>query len=62
MAVPPTVPLVPTLLYVGDLHADTSDDVLFDTFSEFNNLTSVREEVDCDYRIDAVRAKLMLDL
>ena len=42
MAVPPTVPLVPASLYVGDLHADTSDGELFDAFSEFKSLTSVR--------------------
>ena len=62
MAVPPTVPLVPALLYVGDLHADTSDGVLFDAFSEFKNLTSVQEDIKGDYGIEAVRAKLMLDL
>ena len=62
MAVPSTVPLVPALLYLGDLHANTSDGVFFDAFSEFNNLTSIQEEIDGDYGIEAVRAKLMLDL
>ncbi|KAK4478692.1 hypothetical protein RD792_014186 [Penstemon davidsonii] len=37
--------VVPTLaasLYVGDLHQDVTDGMLFDAFSEFNSLASVR--------------------
>ncbi|KAA8518658.1 hypothetical protein F0562_016132 [Nyssa sinensis] len=42
MAVPPTVPTAPASLYVGDLHQDVTDGQLFDAFSEFNSLASVR--------------------
>lgn len=43
MAVPPTtVPAAPASLYVGDLHPDVTDGVLFDAFSDFKSLTSVR--------------------
>ena len=62
LVVPPTVPLILALLYVGDLHANTSDGKLFDAFSESKNLTSAREEIDGDYGIETVRAKLMSDL
>ncbi|KAI8013427.1 Polyadenylate-binding protein 7 [Camellia lanceoleosa] len=42
MAVPPTVPAAPASLYVGDLHHDVTDGQLFDHFSEFKSLASVR--------------------
>ncbi|KAI4300383.1 hypothetical protein L6164_033769 [Bauhinia variegata] len=42
MAVPPTVAASPASLYVGDLHPDVTDGLLFDAFSEFKSLTSVR--------------------
>ncbi|XVF07779.1 hypothetical protein REPUB_Repub06bG0169200 [Reevesia pubescens] len=44
MAVPSavTVAASPASLYVGDLHPDVSDGQLFDAFSEFKSLTSVR--------------------
>ncbi|KAH0752508.1 hypothetical protein KY285_005656 [Solanum tuberosum] len=42
MAVPPTVLATPSSLYVGDLHHDVSDGQLFDFFSEFKSLASVR--------------------
>ncbi|KAA8516633.1 hypothetical protein F0562_016861 [Nyssa sinensis] len=42
MAVPPTVPAAPASLYVGDLHQDVTDGQLFDAFSEFKSLASVR--------------------
>lgn len=42
MAVPPTVPATPASLYVGDLHHDVTDGQLFDAFSEFKSLASVR--------------------
>ncbi|MCD7465126.1 hypothetical protein HAX54_000668 [Datura stramonium] len=42
MAVPPTVLATPSSLYVGDLHPDVSDGQLFDFFSEFKSLASVR--------------------
>ncbi|XP_059667528.1 polyadenylate-binding protein 7-like [Cornus florida] len=42
MAVPPTVPAAPASLYVGDLHHDVTDGQLFDAFSEFKSLVSVR--------------------
>lgn len=43
MAVTPTVSAAaPASLYVGDLHADVTDGQLFDAFSEFKTLASVR--------------------
>ncbi|XP_022746812.1 polyadenylate-binding protein 7-like [Durio zibethinus] len=44
MAVPSavTVAASPASLYVGDLHPDVSDGQLFDAFSEFKSLASVR--------------------
>ncbi|KAK9289846.1 hypothetical protein L1049_008006 [Liquidambar formosana] len=42
MAVPPTVSATPASLYVGDLHPDVTDGQLFDAFSEFKSLASVR--------------------
>ncbi|XP_059646780.1 polyadenylate-binding protein 7-like [Cornus florida] len=42
MEVPSTVPAVPASLYVGDLHHDVTDGQLFDAFSEFKSLASVR--------------------
>lgn len=42
MAVPHTVLATPSSLYVGDLHHDVSDGQLFDFFSEFKSLASVR--------------------
>lgn len=43
MAVPtPTIPPVTASLYVGDLHPDITDGQLFDAFSEFRSLASVR--------------------
>ncbi|XVE61591.1 hypothetical protein DITRI_Ditri06bG0052900 [Diplodiscus trichospermus] len=44
MAVPSavTVAASPASLYVGDLHPDVSDGELFDAFSEFKSLASVR--------------------
>jgi polyadenylate-binding protein len=32
----------PASLYVGDLHPDVTDGLLFEAFSEFKTLTSVR--------------------
>jgi polyadenylate-binding protein len=32
----------PASLYVGDLHSDVTDDLLYKAFSEFKSLTSVR--------------------
>lgn len=40
MAVAPMA--TPASLYVGDLHHDVTDGQLFDAFSEFKSLTSVR--------------------
>ncbi|XP_021289767.1 polyadenylate-binding protein 7 isoform X2 [Herrania umbratica] len=44
MAVPSAVTMAasPASLYVGDLHPDVSDGQLFDAFSEFKSLASVR--------------------
>ncbi|WRX25410.1 RNA recognition motif domain - like 10 [Theobroma cacao] len=44
MAVPSAVTMTasPASLYVGDLHPDVSDGQLFDAFSEFKSLASVR--------------------
>ncbi|KAK4759562.1 hypothetical protein SAY87_022693 [Trapa incisa] len=43
MAVPQTVAATsPASLYVGDLHPDITDGVLFEAFTEFKSLTSVR--------------------
>ncbi|XP_065856556.1 polyadenylate-binding protein 7 [Euphorbia lathyris] len=43
MAVPPTaLSAAPASLYVGDLHPDVTDGQLFDAFSEFKSLASVR--------------------
>ena len=44
MAVPSavTVAASPASLYVGDFHPDISDGQLFDAFSEFKSLASVR--------------------
>ncbi|OIV92180.1 hypothetical protein TanjilG_30821 [Lupinus angustifolius] len=43
MAVPsPTVTIVPASLYVGDLHPDVSEGQIFELFSEFKSLASVR--------------------
>ncbi|KAI4349059.1 hypothetical protein L6164_009704 [Bauhinia variegata] len=42
MAVPSTVAAGPASLYVGDLHPDVTDGMLFDAFSEFKSLASVR--------------------
>ncbi|KAL2229353.1 polyadenylate-binding protein 7 [Sesamum indicum] len=42
MAVEPTVPNSPASLYVGDLAMDVTDGMLFDAFSEFKSLASVR--------------------
>ncbi|XP_057984300.1 polyadenylate-binding protein 7 [Malania oleifera] len=42
MAFPPTVPASPVSLYVGDLHPDVNDGLLFDAFSDFKSLASVR--------------------
>lgn len=42
MAVPPTLAAAAASLYVGDLHPDVTDGQLFDAFSEFNSLASVR--------------------
>ncbi|CAL5419803.1 unnamed protein product [Camellia sinensis] len=42
MAVPPTVAATPASLYVGDLHHTVTDGQLFDHFSEFKSLASVR--------------------
>ncbi|KAK3010112.1 hypothetical protein RJ639_010711 [Escallonia herrerae] len=42
MAVPSTVAAAPASLYVGDLHHDVTDGQLFDAFSEFKSLSSVR--------------------
>ncbi|KAK4345627.1 hypothetical protein RND71_035803 [Anisodus tanguticus] len=42
MALPPTVLATPASLYVGDLHHDVTDGKLFDAFSEFKSLASVR--------------------
>ncbi|XP_016543146.1 polyadenylate-binding protein 7 isoform X2 [Capsicum annuum] len=39
---PTTVLTTPSSLYVGDLHPDVSDGQLFDFFSEFKSLASVR--------------------
>ncbi|KAM3340339.1 polyadenylate-binding protein 7 isoform X1 [Capsicum galapagoense] len=39
---PTTVLTTPSSLYVGDLHPDVSDGQLFDFFSEFKSLSSVR--------------------
>ncbi|KAI6698005.1 hypothetical protein NL676_018124 [Syzygium grande] len=41
MAVPATI-AAPASLYVGDLHPDVSDGLLFEAFTEFKSLTSVR--------------------
>ncbi|KAJ7972296.1 Polyadenylate-binding protein [Quillaja saponaria] len=42
MAVSSTVAAAPASLYVGDLHPDVTDGQLFDAFSEFKSLASVR--------------------
>ncbi|KAF3441761.1 hypothetical protein FNV43_RR15676 [Rhamnella rubrinervis] len=42
MAVSPTVAAAPASLYVGDLHPEVNDGQLFDAFSEFKSLASVR--------------------
>ncbi|KAL2509150.1 Polyadenylate-binding protein 7 [Forsythia ovata] len=42
MAVATTVTASPASLYVGDLHQDVADAHLFDAFSEFKSLVSVR--------------------
>ncbi|XP_028789976.1 polyadenylate-binding protein 7-like [Neltuma alba] len=42
MAATPIVASAPASLYVGDLHPDVSDGQLFEVFSEFKSLTSVR--------------------
>ncbi|GMH09878.1 hypothetical protein Nepgr_011719 [Nepenthes gracilis] len=42
MEVASTVPAAPASLYVGDLHPDITDGQLFDAFSEFKSLASVR--------------------
>ncbi|XP_022144571.1 polyadenylate-binding protein 7 [Momordica charantia] len=42
MAVSQTVHVSPASLYVGDLHPDVTDGQLFDAFSEFKSLASVR--------------------
>ncbi|XP_015898573.3 polyadenylate-binding protein 7 isoform X2 [Ziziphus jujuba] len=42
MAVSQTVAAAPASLYVGDLHPDITDGQLFDAFSEFKSLASVR--------------------
>ncbi|CAI9762105.1 unnamed protein product [Fraxinus pennsylvanica] len=42
MAVSTTVTAPPASLYVGDLHQDVTDAHLFDAFSEFKSLASVR--------------------
>ncbi|KAK7245022.1 hypothetical protein RIF29_39852 [Crotalaria pallida] len=43
MAVSPaTIAALPASLYVGDLHPDVSDSQLFDAFTEFQGLSSVR--------------------
>ncbi|OWM82476.1 polyadenylate-binding protein 7 [Punica granatum] len=45
MAVPPTVAATataPASLYVGDLHPDVTDGALFEAFTEFKSLSSVR--------------------
>ncbi|GMH09882.1 hypothetical protein Nepgr_011723 [Nepenthes gracilis] len=42
MSVDSTVPVAPASLYVGDLHPDITDGQLFDAFSEFKSLASVR--------------------
>ncbi|GAB4833522.1 hypothetical protein Ancab_031766 [Ancistrocladus abbreviatus] len=42
MAAASTVPAAPASLYVGDLHPDITDGQLFDVFSEFKSLASVR--------------------
>ncbi|KAF7818707.1 polyadenylate-binding protein 7-like [Senna tora] len=39
---PSTIAPAPASLYVGDLHPDVTDGKLFDAFSEFKTLTSVR--------------------
>lgn len=42
MAVVPPTATTPASLYVGDLHPDVTDGELFDAFSEFKSLASVR--------------------
>lgn len=42
MAVPPAVAAATASLYVGDLHPDVTDGQVFDHFSEFKSLASVR--------------------
>ncbi|KAI8563197.1 hypothetical protein RHMOL_Rhmol03G0094000 [Rhododendron molle] len=42
MAVPPTVGVAPASLYIGDLHPDVTDGQVFEHFSEFKSLASVR--------------------
>ncbi|CAK9140445.1 unnamed protein product [Ilex paraguariensis] len=42
MAVPPTIAASSASLYVGDLHPDVTDGQLYDAFTEFKSLASVR--------------------
>lgn len=42
MALEAAVPATPASLYVGDLHPDVNDGVLYEAFKEFKTLASVR--------------------
>lgn len=42
MALEAAVPATPASLYVGDLHHDVTDSMLFEAFSDFKSLASVR--------------------
>ncbi|KZV41338.1 Poly(A) binding protein 7 [Dorcoceras hygrometricum] len=42
MAVAPALSATPVSLYIGDLHPDVTDGMLFDAFSDFKSLASVR--------------------